>query len=103
MISTGTAVIGESYSVVCSVDLDDNFYNIVVNATMIKIGEGMVNSSISSGDTSVSISYTPLMTSHSGQYQCLVNINQIDTSYHISCVKNFTINVTSELKHILHV
>ena len=95
--STGTAVVGESYSVVCTVDLDDNSYNIVINATLIKVGEGVVNSSISSGDMSISISYTPLMTSHSGQYQCIVNISQIDISYQVSYIKRFTINTTSEL------
>ena len=94
--STGTAVVGESYSVVCSVNLDDNFYNIVVNTTIIKIGEGGVNSSVTSGDSSVSISYTPLMTSHSGQYQCIVNISQIDISYQVSYIETFTINTTSK-------
>ena len=94
--STGTAVIGERYSVVCSVDLDDNFYNIVINTTMIKIGKGVINSSVTSGDNSVSISYTPLMTSHSGQYQCVVNISQIDISYQVSYIETFTINTTSK-------
>ena len=94
----GTGVIGESYSVVCSVDVDDNLYNIVVDTTIVKIGVGVVvNSSMSSGDSSVSISYTPLMTSHSGQYQCIVNISQIDISYQDSYVETFTINTTSEL------
>ena len=95
--STGIAVVGESYSVVCSIDLDDNFYNIVVNIIIVKIGEGVVNSSVTSGDNNVSIIYTPLMTSHSGQYQCVVNITQINISYHVSYVKIFTINITSEL------
>ena len=95
--STGTAVVGESYSVVCSVNLDDNFYNIVVNTTIIKIGEGGVNSSVTSGDSSVSISYTPLMTSHSGQYQCIVNISQIDINYQVSYIETFTINTASKL------
>ena len=81
----------------CSVDVDDNLYNIVVNTTLVKIGEGLIDSSESSGDNSVSISYTPLMTSHSGQYQCLVNISQIDISYQDSHVQTFTINTTSEL------
>ena len=95
--ATGTAVVGESYSVVCSVDLGNNFYNIVVNITIVKIGEGVVNSSVTSGNNSVSISYTPLMTSHSGQYQCVVNISQIDISFQVSYAKLFTINITSEL------
>ena len=97
MIATGTGTIGKSYSVLCSVDVDNNLYNIVVNTTLVKIGEGLINSSESSGDNSVSISYTPLMTSHSGQYQCIVNVNQIDISYQVSYVKTFTINATSEL------
>ena len=99
--STGIAVVGESYSVVCSIDLDDNFYNIVVNIIIVKIGEGVVNSSMNFGDNSVSISYTPLMTSHSGQYECVVNISQIDISYQVSYVKIFTINITSELYYTL--
>ena len=81
----------------CTVDVDDDLYNIFVNTTIVKIGEGVVNSSMSSGDNSVSISYTPLMTSHSGQYQCVVNISQIDISYQVSYVEVFTINTTSEL------
>ena len=76
--------------------MDDNIYDIVVNTTIIKIGEGVVNSSTNSGDNSVSISYTSLMTSHSGQYQCVVDISQIDISYQISYVKTFAINTTSE-------
>ena len=93
----GTGVIGDSYSVVCSVDVDDNLYNIVVNTTIVKIGEHVVTSTMTSGDNSVSIYYTPLMTSHSGQYQCIVNISQIDISYQVSYVKTFTINTTSKL------
>ena len=81
----------------CSVDLNDNLYNIVVITTIVKIGEGVINSSDSSGDNSVSISYTTLMTSHSGQYHCVVNISQIDISYQVSYAEVFTINTTSEL------
>ena len=80
----------------CTVDVDDNLYNIVVNTTLAKIGEGVINSFMSSKDNSVSISYIPLMTSHSGQYHCLVNISQIDISYQVYCVKAFMINLTSE-------
>ena len=93
----GTGVIGDSYSVVCSVDVDNNLYNIVVNTIIVKIGERLVTSTVTSGDNNVSISYIPLMTSHSGQYQCLVNISQIDISYQVSYVKTFTINTSSEL------
>ena len=93
----GTGSIGESYSIVCSLDVDDNLNNIVIIITIVKIGEGVINSLESSGDNSVSISYTPLMTSHSGQYQCIVNISQIDISYQVSYVKTFIINTTSEL------
>ena len=93
--STGTGVIGENYSVVCKVDVDDNLYNIFVNTTIVKIGESVVNSSMNSGDNSVSISYTPLMTSHSGQYQCVVNISQIDISYENLYFKPFTIQTAS--------
>ena len=100
MIVIGTGAIGESYSVSCSVYVDDNLYNIIVNTTIVKIGD-VVNFSINSGDNNVSIFYTPLMTSHSGQYQCLVNISQIDISYQVSYVNTFTINTTSKLKYIL--
>ena len=92
----GTGVIGDSYSVVCSVDVDDNLYNIVVNTTIIKIGKDVINISKSSGDNSVSISYTPLMTSHSGQYQCLVNISQIDINYQVSYYETFIVNTNSK-------
>ena len=81
----------------CSVDVDDSLYNIVVDTSVVKIGEGVVTSTVTSGDNSVSITYTPLMTSHSGQYQCIVNISQIDISYQDSYNKTFTINTTSEL------
>ena len=94
--TTGTGVIGESYSVVCTVDVDDDLYNTFVNITVVKIGKGVVNSSMSSGDNSVSISYTPLMTSHSGQYQCVVNISQINISYKDSYTKPFTIHTASK-------
>ena len=97
MIAIGSGVVGKSYSVVCSVDVDDNLYNIVVDTTIVKIGEGVINYSMNSGDNSVSISYTPLMTSHSGQYQCVVNISQNDISYRVSSFQTFTINTTSEL------
>ena len=81
----------------CSIDMDNNnLYNIVVNITAVKIGEASVNFSVIFRDNSVSISYTPLMTSHSGQYQCIVNINQIDISYQVSYIETFTINTTSK-------
>ena len=86
--TTGTGVIGESYSVVCTVDVDDDLYSIFANTTIVKIGEGVVNSS---EDDSVSISYTPLMTSHSGQYQCVVDI-----SYEDSYFAAFTIHTASK-------
>ena len=96
----GTGAIGENYSVLCSVDVDDSLYNIVVNTTIVKVGESVVvNSSVSTGDNSVSIPYTSLMTSHSGQYQCLVDISQIDINYQESYVKIFTINTTSKFTY----
>ena len=101
IITTGTSVAGENYSVVCIVDVYDNLPDVVVNTSIVNIGKGVINSSISSGDNSVSISYTPLMTSHSGQYQCVVNISHIDISYQVSYIKAFTINTTSELKHLM--
>ena len=94
--ATGTGVVGKSYSVVCKVDVDYSLYNTFVNTTIVKIGEGVVNSSMTSGDNSVSISYTPLMTSHSGQYQCVVIISRIDISYKDSYLKPFTINTASK-------
>ena len=75
---------------------NNNLYNIVVNITVVKIGEASVNFSVIFRDNSVSISYTPLMTSHSGQYQCLINISQIDISYQVSYIETFTINTTSK-------
>ena len=78
----------------CSVDVDDNLYNIVVNTAIVSV---VVGSSMTFGDNNVSISYTPLITSHSGQYQCIVNISQNDISYQVSYVETFTINTTSEL------
>ena len=93
---TVIGAIGESYFVVCSVNVDNNIYNIVVNITIVKIGEGVVNSSATSGGNSVSMSYNPLMTSHSGQYQCVVNISQIDISYQVSYIEAFTIKITSK-------
>ena len=96
IIAIGTGAIEDSYSVVCSVDVDNNLYNITINTTVFKIIDGVINSSESSGDVSVSISYTPLMRSHSGQYQCLVDINQSDISYKVSYVETFTINTTSK-------
>ena len=81
----------------CTVDVDDNLYNIVVDTTIVKIGEGVINSSKNSGDNSISISYTPLNTSHRGQYQCVVNISQIDISYQVSYIETFTINTISKL------
>ena len=95
--TTGTGAIGESYSVVCTVDVDDNLYNFVVNTNVVKIGEGVVTFTVTSGDNNVSISYTPLMTLHSGQYQCIVNISQIDITYQDTYIETFTINTTSKL------
>ena len=101
IITTNTSVAGEYYSVVCIVDVYNNLPDIVINTSIVKIGEGVVNSSMNFGDYNASISYTPLMTSHSGQYQCVVNISDIDISYQVSYIKAFTINTTSELKHLM--
>ena len=94
--TTVTGVIGRSYSVVCMVDVDDDLYNIVVNTTIVEIGERVTNSTVTSRDNSASISYTPLMTSHSGQYQCLVNISQIDINYQVSYYETFIVNTNSK-------
>ena len=94
--TTGSSVIGESYSVVCMVDVDDDLYNIIVNTAIVKIGEHVVNFSVTSRDNSLSIFYTALMTCHSGQYRCLVNISQINISYQASYYKTFIINTTSK-------
>ena len=57
--TTGTGVIGEKYSVVCTIDVDDDDLNIiVVNTFTVKLGKSMVNS-MNYGYNSVSISYTP--------------------------------------------
>ena len=57
--TTGTGVIREKYSVVCTIDVDDDDLNIiVVNTITVKLGKSMVNS-MNYGYNSVSISYTP--------------------------------------------
>ena len=57
--TTGTGVIREKYSVVCTIDVDDDDLNIiVVNTFTVKLGKSMVNS-MNYGYNSVSISYTP--------------------------------------------
>ena len=99
--SIGTSVIGENYFVMCTVDVDDSLLNIVVITTVVKIGKGVVNSSESSEKNGISLSYIPLMTSHSGQYQCVVNIRQINISYQVNYFKAFTINTTSKLYYLI--
>ena len=57
--TTGTGVIGENYSVLCNIDVDDDDLNtIVVNTITVKLEKSMVNS-MNYGYNSVSISYTP--------------------------------------------
>ena len=42
--TTGTGVIREKYSVVCTIDVDDDDLNIiVVNTITVKLGKSMVN------------------------------------------------------------
>ena len=57
--TTGTGVIGENYSIVCTIDVDDDDLNIiVVNTITVKLGRSMVNF-MNYGYDCVSISYTP--------------------------------------------
>ena len=98
-ITIGSVTLGESISVICSVDVLDDLYNIAVNISIVRIDQRVIAVNYSTGDTSVSLSIESLMTSNAGQYQCIVNVTQSIIGYEFSNVTSFDINTTSRHIH----
>ena len=96
LVTIGSVTLGESISVICSVDVLDDLYDIAVNISIVRIDQGVIAVNYSTGDTSVSLSIESLMTSNAGQYQCIVNLTQSTIGYEFSNVTSFDINTTSK-------
>ena len=96
LVTIGSVTLGDSISVICSVDVLDDLYNIAVNISIVRIDQRVIAVNYSTGDTSVSLSIESLMTSNAGQYQCRVNVTQSTTGYEFSNVTSFNINTTSK-------
>ena len=99
LVTIGSVTLGESISVICSVDVLDDLYNIAVNISIVRIDQGVIAVNYSTGDTSVSLSIESLMISNAGQYQCIVNVTQSITGYEFSNITLFDINTTSRHIH----
>ena len=83
----------------CSVDIIDDLLNIELNITFLRITDGsyeVLKYEESSGDTTISVYFTPLRSSDSGRYRCSVDIRQTVIDYQDVFYESFTINTSSE-------
>ena len=97
--SIGSGNINESYTLMCSVDIEDDLLNIELNITFLKVIDGEYEALTyieSSEDASISVYFTPLRTSDSGRYRCSVDISQTDIDYQDVLYESFTISTTSK-------
>ena len=97
LTATGSGVVGEGYTLNCTVDVLDNLYNAIVTVNLTGVDDGTVLADTDGpGDVSVSHRFTTLRTSDAGVYSCIVHIYQPDISYNSTYTEYINVNVTSK-------
>ena len=101
--SYGSTIAGSVYSLVCMVKVVDGLV-VVPDSVWMKDGGVLVNGTnttltrtVSGGNSSLNLTFNPLLTSHAGQYTCVATISVPQLSLSITNSSAVTVSVQSEL------
>ena len=100
--SSGSSIAGSVYSLVCTVKVVDGLV-VVPDVVWMKDGRVLVNGTnriISGGNSTLTMTFNPLLTSHGGQYICVANISIQQLS--LQTVTNTSANISVQSKFVLH-
>ena len=103
--ASGTSIAGETYSLTCTVSLEQELRQSPVIELIGPDGGVMENGtpvdvSLSSSPTTMTLLFFPLHTSHGGIYWCRATV--IDTNAGIDIINNSSANVTVQSKFFLY-
>ena len=95
--SRDSVAAGDSLNLTCSAMIIPN--NLITDPILTWSGPGVYQNSIQlhSGVSTLSISFSPLRTSHGGVYVCDVSLSIPEAEVNVSATKLIAINVQSEL------
>ena len=100
--SYGSTIAGSVYSLVCMVKVVDGLV-VVPDVVWMKDGGVLVNGTnttltrtVSGGNSTLNLTFNPLLTSHGGQYTCVATISVPQLSLNITNSSAVTVSVQSE-------
>ena len=100
--SSGSSIAGSVYSLVCTVKVVDGLV-VVPNVVWMKDGRVLVNRTnttqtrtVSGGNSTLNLTFNPLLTSHGGQYICVATISIQQLSLQTDTNTSVNISVQSE-------
>ena len=104
--SYGSSIAGSVYSLVCMVKVVDGLV-VVPDVVWMKDGGVLVNGTnttltrtVSGGNSSLNLTFNPLLTSHGGQYTCVATISVPQLSLNITNSSSVTVSVQSEFNNV---
>ncbi|KAL5486722.1 hypothetical protein EMCRGX_G019239 [Ephydatia muelleri] len=104
--SYGSTIAGSVYSLVCMVKVVDG---LVVNPDVVwmKDGGALVNGTnttltrtVSGGNSTLNLTFNPLLTSHGGQYICVATMSVPQLSLNITNLSTVTVSAQSEFNNV---
>ena len=100
LLSSGTGVAGDSYSLTCVVIVgNEDLVGFSNNLTLLKMtANGYEVLEYSIVNTSISVTFSPLTTADGGVYKCSYTTGNDVINYQRTFEDNLITNVTSELK-----
>ena len=100
--SYGNSIAGSVYTLVCMVKVVDGQVD-VPDVVWMKDGGVLVNGTnttltrtVSGGNSTLNLTFNPLLTSHGGQYTCVATISILQLSLNVTNSSAVTVSVQSE-------
>ena len=95
--TTNGRSLGESLTFNCTVDVLDGLFNVNVNISVARNGK-LLTSTTGSSDITAMNTINALITSDTGDYQCIVNITQSDIDYEFDGIESIQVILTCMLE-----
>ena len=105
-LSYGSSIAGSVYSLVCTVKVVDGLV-VVPDMVWMKDGGALVNGTnttltrtVSGGNSTLNLTFNPLLTSHGGQYTCVATISVPQLSLSVTKSSAVTVSVQGEFNNV---